>query len=533
MDAIEELPRQSLFEDTLISLWKVITSKESIKFVVGLAIDNIVKPKIVNYIKVRAPSSRFITVRLAKHMTKVPSNREQTMPPAWEGHIVTDRIIVYHEADKAGPHVEQYIITHGKAYNIGVKRLTKEHISNIHKVKAHTINKGKLTQASKDYLINVLRNEFQKDGWLAQTTDHSPDEARSSWLTRREGVRGYGQGETRQILDDSRVDLFKTGNTIEYRDWLLNPNENSYVFGLMEKPNTRVLKLGFKLPKIPDFEDRLHLKAHIGEDSYDRFKRMIGDDGIITIKEDGASFYFESNKEGLSLFSPRVSKETGRRINYNAKIRHLLYHTSEKTHRGMGELYYVDRDANRILTATETGGLLNSNRPLPDHVDPRLMIYRIDSVGRQQVSNLSYSENLGLIGSLVLEFNDSWVGCPVVVDWGVAKEVANKHEGLIGVPKDKSLLDGRKYKPRGDLYDWTVVAINLYDGPSGGPAGVVLFDNGSGKTFQIGATSMGDRANFEELKSNPDKYIGRVAKVSSYKGHEGRSPKFEDWHLDK
>jgi hypothetical protein len=44
---------------------------------------------------------------------------------------------------------------------------------------------------------------------------------------------------------------------------------------------------------------------------------------------------------------------------------------------------------------------------------------------------------------------------------------------------------------------------------------------------------MGNREEATDIMNNPDKYIGRVAKISSYKGHEGRAPRFVDWHEGK
>jgi len=477
----------------------------------------------------------FVLVRATKKKAKpaqpvYEQSRAQSMPPEWQGHQTTERIIVYHEAYKAGPHVEAYIVLNGIAYNIGVKRLRPEHIQNIKKHKD-----GTLTNGTKDYLVGVLRDEFRGGAWLGQTTDHTPEEAKTEWTAHLYNS-GYGSGESRHVLDTRTVDVFKSGNTIEWRDSLLNPHQTAYVFRLMSPTERRpkpILKLGFKEHQDIEVKDRLHLKPHIGTHEFSRFRKLVGEDGIVTVKHDGASAYFEINQKGMSFWSPRVSKETGRRINYNAKVKDLIHHTSDKRITGMGELEYYDRRNNRLLKAHEVGGILNSNGPMPSYIEPQFIIYRIDKVDRKDIHAVDYRQNLDHIRDTVYSIQDPRIQAPILVDWHDAEEVAKSREGLVGVPSGLSILDGRKYKPRVDLYDWTVETIGLEDGPKGGISGVVWFTNEQGDRYKIGASSMGSRDEVKHIMDHPEQYIGKVAKVSSYSGHEGRAAKFEQWHLDK
>lgn len=455
----------------------------------------------------------------------------QTMPCEWKGSKEANRIIVYHEADKAGPHIDTYLVIDGKAYSIGVKRLRPEHIQNIKKNGG-----GLLTEKSKQYIASIIRQEYANGAWLAQTTDHTPEEARTEWSNRAyNGV--YGAGEMRQVVLDSPVTVFKTGDSIEFRDWDLNPDTNAYVFNIMdEKPGVRskrILKLGYKANGEPKLKDRLHLKPHIGTHEFDRFKRLVGNDGIVTLKEDGASFYFEINKEGMRFWSPRKSKVTGHRINYDAKVGNLIHHTSPVKVTGMGELNFIDKKTGIVLDSANTGGILNSHNPLPNNIEPRLTIYRIDSIGRQDVHDIDYSKNLSYIGSFVNSLKDEYIRQPQTVTWDNAQDIAHMNEGLVGIAKGDSILEGRKFKPRHDLYDWTITSIDLQEGSKGRIAGVVRFENESGKQFKIGAGSIGSDEFVKTIMRNPNNFIGRVAKVSSYKGHEGRAPKFVEWHEAK
>jgi hypothetical protein len=454
----------------------------------------------------------------------------KSMPKDWVGHKQIDRIIVYHEAYKAGPHVEAYLVIDGTAYNVGVKRLRPEHIDNI------TKNNGKLTIKSRDYLIDVMADEFKKGAFLAQTTDHTPAEARMSW-TNHKFNKGYGAGEMREVLLDSKVDLFHCGDTIEYRDWDLNPDSNAYVasvFAPTEDRPGRILKVGFKKHESPKFADRLHLKPHIGESTFERFKKHIGENGTVTVKLDGASCYFESTKDGTSYFSPRHSKVTGERINYNGKVKGLVNVKSEQRTTGMGELNYIDTNTGRVLTAHETGGILNRNAPVPEHIKPVLTVYRIDKIGNKHVGSEPYASHVhDRIRPWCDRIGNSGIQAPQEVSWDNAKQASEHNEGLVGVPEGKSILEGHKYKPRGDYYDWKVVDVHLAPGPKGRIAGTVEFANEKEKRFHIGASSLGMDSTVHDVMLRPKEYMGRVAKVECYKGHEGRAAKFVEWHLDK
>lgn len=523
--------RYTLVEAAILGIFDALKGPRIVSLAMGMTTRHASKA-IISKLP-RSSGSPWLTVRAYKELTKPAyvQSMEQTMPPEWGGHQVCERIVVYHDAYKAGPHIEQYIVINGKAYNIGVKRLQPQHLEHV-----NTNNGGGLTLKSREYLIGLLRKEFQNGAWLAQTTDHTPEEARTSWSNHKYSD-GYGAGEMREVLLDSHVDVYKTGNTIEYRDWDLNPHKNAYVFGLMEPKtgvrNARILKLGFKEHNDPKFFDRLHLKPHIGTKEFARFKKMVGEDGIVTLKEDGASFYFEVTTKGTKIYSPRISKQTGHRLNYDAKVRDVIGIASEEARcnvTGMGELNYIDTRTGRTLTAHETSGILNTDAPLPQHIEPKLTIYRIDRIGRKDVHNEPYDTNLTRIRDFVRACPHRSLRSPTVLDWNKAEEVAKYHEGLVGIPKNASILDGRKYKPRHDLYDWTVESVELQPGSKGGIAGVIWFKGEKGQRFKIGASSLGSREEAQAIMKNPKKYIGRVAKVSSYKGHEGRAPKLEDWH---
>jgi hypothetical protein len=68
----------------------------------------------------------------------------------------------------------------------------------------------------------------------------------------------------------------------------------------------------------------------------------------------------------------------------------------------------------------------------------------------------------------------------------------------------------------------------------GVPSGVLVFKSlDSGKEFKLGPSQLGNHEVVNELLAKGSELIGRVAKVKSRVGHEGRASVFKDWHLDK
>lgn len=493
-----------------------------------------------------APKSRFMTVRLleGKRINSV-NDRVRNMPDEWEGHKNVKRIIVFHDADEAGPHVEWYIEVDGQCYNIGVKRLSKDRMKKygLYDDKRGSDvmynSKGELTGVAKERLLQIVKDEFEgtkgTGSWTGQSTDHTPEEARESWTNFNPKYQGkYGAGRSRNVLADDEIEVWKLGNTIEGRDYTLSKHKDFYVHKFKETEGGQViLRVGLKDHHDINVHDRLHLKGHIGEESYEKFVKNVGEEGIVTIKEDGASFHFKIDKHGFHAYSPRISKETGKRISYRHKLGNIRHLRAEDRYQGMGELVLIDKKTGKPIKAHETGGFLNKNAPIPDRYEPRLVIYRIDKVGRKKVINESYHDNLERIQSLTDELGDDRITAPVLVEWEEALQTSREHEGLVGIAKDSPITNGNKFKPRGDAYDWTLTEVELEPGSKGGIAGVCWFESESGKRYKIGASSMGNRESVLEIMNNPDKYEGRVAKVECYPGHEGRAAKFKEWHLDK
>ena len=437
-----------------------------------------------------------------------------------DGH--DQMVIVYHDADRAGRHLDIHI---GKLSI--VKRLPKG-------FPISTDDKGALTGASKDRLMDLVRKEFEGRAWLAQNLDHDVADARFSWQGRRHGPTGYGAGESRQVISDEPIYTHSTGSALEISAPHILNNRTLFVFKIMDKNNLRsvpILALGVKAPKAPALKDRLHLTF---DKDPEKFLKHIGPDGDIRVKYDGASCYIERTPDGTRVWSPRVSKTSGRRIEYNSKIPGIEQLRGPRAI-AMGELLYHDSEGN-YLPAHEVGGILNGGRLPMAH--PEIRVYRVDKFQGHK-SPVSQGDNLKQINAFLRcgrrETSHIIKPCESVAYDSVLKSGhLRKLEGLVGVPAGGSLADGRKLKWRGDTADWKVKAINLKPGAAGGVAGTVEFTSlESGKSYKLGGGPLGPMQQRVDMMKHPKRYIGDVMKVNSFGGHEGRAATFDSWHLDK
>lgn len=479
------------------------------------------------------PASGSIIVRqIQKHNLKKELKESRapgmtynkaTMPPGWRGYKIIDHIIVYHEADRAGPHIEEYLVIDNIAYNIGVQRWAGPELKT---------RDGKLTKGSKELVIAKIKSNYNIGTYKAQSTDHTPDEARTQW-TNHNINKGYGSGQLREVVYDEKVQLYKTDNSIEFRAHKIDPDNNLFVFKLPTKDNP-IIKCGTKIVQAPKFEDRLHLKTkHQGEEDLPKF---ISDmkNGVITRKEDGASVYFVTTPEGTNFFSPRISKVTGKRINYNDKVDDLVHIKGETNWIGMAELVYVDKSGNK-LKSHEIGGILNKH-DIPKDVIPIIYIYRMDKCNELTLTDTPYWTNFDYINLYVKNASNPKIqSVEIIKDIDKEKllKIATQHEGLVGTPALTPIGEGYKFKLRDNVHDWKITNIMLSPGPKGRIAGTVEFENDMGEKYNIGASSLGNDMEVIDMMHHPDQYIGRYAKISSYKGHEGRAAKFEGLHLDK
>ena len=447
---------------------------------------------------------------------------------------VEQMVVMFHDANKAGRHLDVHI---GKVSFI-VRVAGKEVES---KIKYN--REGMLTEAAKEALINHLRAEVGTNARFPQNMDHSFSNARSNWSLNNGLTEGYGSGKTRQMVFEEAVEIMSVddgmGTTAKIYCPKVWKHGTTYIHRLYPGQGDNPVPIviwGVSKPSIPKFEDRLHLKM-ISPEEIDKFKEKV-DRETVTRKMDSASAYFDGNSTGTTFWSPRISKETGRRIEYTYKVPELSRVWTKEAPRGMGELLFRRKfdimnpdhwfDGERYLSAAEAGGILNADRVRPIDIIPDFRIYRMDSWDGKKVSKLGFFENRAL--ATIFAGQSRFLNLP---QFSEIKKI-DGWEGLVGCPKNGTLADGFKIKWVDDPQDWAVVEVKLEHGPKGRIAGVVWFESlESGKKFKLGAGQLGDDKFVIKMMDNPNHFIGKVFKVKSRIGHEGRAAKLIEPHLDK
>lgn len=426
-------------------------------------------------------------------------------------------VVVYHEANKAGRHVDIHI----GSISI-VKRLRPEFVIGYGK-------DGKLNQASKDRIMELVKAEFKGNAWLAQNLDHSPKDAEYQWFGEGNGPRGYGAGPIREVVSSEPIYMSPGESSVEISAPHISNDHRLYLFKIMDRNNVRdvpIVSMGLKRPPEPVLRDRLHL---LFDKDPDKFKRMVGKRGDIRYKYDGASTYIESGPKGTRLWSPRISKRTGRRIEYTSKVPGIESLKTKTKMVAMGELLF--KREGQYLSASETGGVLNAGR-LDPGLKPEIRAYRCDRFNGKSTGDLTQPKNHALLG-LIIPKSKGLIKLPERVSWFNLDRTRDA-EGVVGVPHGATLNEGRKLKWRGDEQDWKVESVDLSPGNKGGVAGVVWFKSlESGKRFKLGGGPLGPESQRRSMMTSPNEYIGKVMKVRGLNGHEGRAAKFSSWHLDK
>jgi hypothetical protein len=436
-------------------------------------------------------------------------------------------VIVFHDANRAGPHIDVHI----------------DRLSMVYKVKPDLYAKlkynsdGMLTEKSRQAIIDHVRWEVNNGSRVPQNIDHSKTNARYSWVGGDPAEKHYGAAKTRQVVLETDVEIYKAHHNgpIEFYAPAINSHRAMYLYKIYPGTSKRapILIWGNKSHQPPKLEDRLHLKMMPPEDT-DKLAQL-ADMSTATAKYDGSSCYFVITKHGTTVWSPRQSKITGEQIEYTFKIDGIATTTSEQTIVGMGELLFKEKSWNpfkqhNYLPSATGSGILNSNSVVPKNIQPEIRIYRIDRIGKEYVGNQNFWTNREL-QQQVSQLNNN-LKVVELMDPDTAH--TKGYEGVVVVPKEASVNDGFKLKWWADPSDWRIDKVEFKQGSKGGVAGVAWMTSlESGKKFKLGPSQMGDQTLTRAMMDNPKLYEGSVVKVNSRRGHEGRASKVIGFHDDK
>jgi superfamily II DNA/RNA helicase len=306
-------------------------------------------------------------------------------------------------------------------------------------------------------------------------------------------------------------------------------------------------------PDIPDYKPKYKEVSVDSIDPSDESQAMMpkldGAHGIIDLKA-GRSPRVYSYRVG-------VKTPTGL-IEHTHKIPELLKTKVPKELDGTiirAEILGRDKDG-KAIPAQEIGGLLNSkvweSRKKQEQSGVKLWAFPFDVVKHKgkDVSHLPFEDKVKILKKVEESFGP--VELPEIVSGTLEKiELLNKirskahpltEEGVVLIdPKKPSAPIKAKFSPDFDVFVRDIhPAISGKTGEKHDRAGSISYSwtpNGP-IVGQLGGFSHGEA---REMIKNPDRYIGRVAKVKAMKVFKSESgdpgalfqPRFKEWHLDK
>lgn len=250
-----------------------------------------------------------------------------------------------------------------------------------------------------------------------------------------------------------------------------------------------------------------------------------------TPKIDGASsvVVLQGGKTPV-VYSRRISKKTGQRIEYTPKIPRLLESrvpTKFGTTVLRAEVFAVGKDGkelpNRLL-----GGILNS------------------SVQKSRAIQKMSGTPLRLAGFDVVKYKGKKVDKLDIKDkYKIIKEISKQFpliENPLQINQKIPFTEGKVVWRNGiplkvkNKKDYDVYVRGIYPNIHNNRAGGIEYSYSPfGST--VGRVGTGFKhAELKDMLENPKKYIGRVAKISAQEKHPSgalRAPAFLSWHLEK
>lgn len=257
---------------------------------------------------------------------------------------------------------------------------------------------------------------------------------------------------------------------------------------------------------------------------------------ISTPKIDGASSVTVLKPGKFPVvYSRRISKRNALPIEYTPKIPDLM---TTKPPKGLGttvlrtEVFATTPD-NQEIPNRVLGGILNAgvwkSREMQkrDRTPLRLAAFDIVKYKGRDVSKLPYERKQELIKQVRTKF-------PFIE---IPDEVAQKttfKEGYVVWPQNNGPIKV-KNRPDYDVYVKNIFPAELTKGGTPRAGGIEYSLSPRGPI--VGRTGTGWKINeLEDMYNNPDKYVGRVAKVFALGQHPSgalRAPAFEQWHWEK
>jgi hypothetical protein len=434
-------------------------------------------------------------------------------------------LIMYHEADRAGKHIDIHI---GKVSFI--MRVSGKPVES--RIKFN--NKGILTESSKKALMDHVKGEIKNNSRVPQNIDHDKEEAKITWTARERKTAGYGAGLTRQPIVQSEAQVISVNNSATIYAPDIDHNRMIFTHTLYSSIGKKapIAIIGTRRRDTPVFLGKPKFKYIKGKD-IEKYKSKV-DLSTNTLKDDGASCHIVIDKSGTRIYSPRSSIVTGTKKEYTGLFPSVANVKSKSPIHLMGE--FMVYNGNTPLESATVGGFLNSHSLIPKNLRPEIHIYRVDKYKGIDGRDIDFWENRRYQETVARKLGRN---VSVVKLMPLEDTKRGKREGAVAAPKGGNLWDAYKIKWRDDTYDWRIDKVTFKLGPTSTKespkvAGkLYCTSTSSGNVYELGPGQFGTREECLDVMKHPSKYIGRVVEVECLRGHEGRSAKKISIRSDK
>lgn len=384
-----------------------------------------------------------------------------------------------------------------------------------------------------------------------QTFTHTPEYALHFGEKKPEVIgKGYGKGRVRMALKEP-VDIVEANN--DRVRFNVYQGKNNEEFVLRRTKDNKWLLQNVTITKD---------KANVPQ-SKPKYKEMspdavdVTDDSqVMMAKVDGAHNTFRLDAgQPVRIFSHRPTERDTGVIEHTHRFLPGVHQHVPKHLDGLvlrGELFASDPQSGRARAATETGAVLNSgiwkSRERQAHTPLRAVIFDVARRAGKDVEGIPYKEKLKILQRVNKAI-------PALELPPMAKTTRDKvdllnrirtgqepitSEGVVMWPLGGGPPVKAKFRPDHDVY---VREVFPETGKREGLAGGFRFSwTPKGKVVGHVGTGL-DHALKRDMLENPDKYVGRVARVralgvypdktNAKKPGALRAPSFQDWHLDK
>lgn len=384
-----------------------------------------------------------------------------------------------------------------------------------------------------------------------QTFTHTPEYALHFGEKKPQTIgQGYGKGrvwmalkEPTDIIESSnnhvRFNVYQGKDISEYL--LRRTHENKWLL-----QNTTITKDTAGVPQSrPKYRETTPDKVDVTDDSH-----------LMMAKIDGAHNLFRLDAGNpVRIFSYRPSERDTGIIEHTHRFVPGLTARIPPHLDGLvlrGELFAADPHTGQARQAVETGAVLNSgvwkSRDAQAHSPLRAVVFDVARRNGQNVESISYQDKLEILRKVnkALPFLE----LPPMAETTKEKvtllnrirtgQEPTTAEGVVLWPLQGGAPVKAKFKPDHDVYVREIFPETGARGEMAGgfayswtPQGKIVGRVGTGFNFTLK----------KDMLENPQKYIGRVARVEAQSVYRNatspkkpgalRAPSFKDWHLDK